>query len=101
MVSSFLTDVLQAVHAEDSSIPLGLICETKAELNRWRELPVAYVIPHWRLLGQELIHELRNAGKKIFVWTVNQEAKMRQFAEWGVDGIISDDTKRLGQTLIQ
>jgi glycerophosphoryl diester phosphodiesterase len=101
VVSSFLPDVLQAVHAEDSSIPLGLICETKAELNRWRELPVAYVIPHWRLLGQELIHELRNAGKKIFVWTVNQEVKMRQFAEWGVDGIISDDTKRLAQTLIQ
>jgi glycerophosphoryl diester phosphodiesterase len=100
VVSSFLPEVLQEVHAEDPSIPLGLICETKAELVRWRELPLACVIPHQALLRKKLIDEIRDAGKKIFVWTVNHPQKMKRFAEWEVDGIISDDTKLLCQTLI-
>ena len=42
---------------------------------------------------------MKGAGKKIIVWTVNDAAAMQQFAEWGVDGIISDETKLLVQTL--
>ena len=35
------------------------------------------------------------AGKKLLVWTVNDEMEMRRFAGLGVDGIISDDTRLL------
>lgn len=85
----------------DASIPLGLICETRAEFNRWPELPVEYVIPHYTLLRQDLIFEIKAAGKKILVWTVNAPADMKRFAQWGVDGIISDSPERLVRTLGQ
>src|SRR3974390_842411 len=39
VVSSFLPEVLQALHRKDSKIPLGLICETRVEQRRWKPLP--------------------------------------------------------------
>jgi glycerophosphoryl diester phosphodiesterase len=99
VVSSFLPEVLQAMHGLDASIPLGLICETRAEFGRWPESPVEYVIPHYKLLRQDLVSEMKTAGKKILVWTVNAPADMKRFAQWGVDGIISDNPKRLVLTL--
>ena len=101
MVSSFLPEVLQALHAEDSAIPLGLICETRAELSLWRRLPIEYVIPHHRLADAALIRKIRTAGKRMLVWTVNAPADMQRFAESGVDGIISDDTGLLRRLLTE
>ena len=101
VVSSFLPEVLQALHAEDSAIPLGLICETRAELSLWRRLPIEYVIPHHRLADAALIRKIRTAGKRMLVWTVNAPADMQRFAESGVDGIISDDTGLLRRLLTE
>jgi len=99
VVSSFLPSALRAVHAQDPSIPLGMICETKSQLTRWRQLPVNYVIVHHKLALRSVIYGLRSDGRKVLVWTVNGAASMRRLAKWGVDGIISDDTERLAQTL--
>lgn len=98
VVSSFLPEVIQGLHALDAAIPLGLICETRVELSRWRELPVEYVIPHSALVRQDLVADLKAAGKKILVWTVNLPADMERFAQWGVDGIISENPKLLADT---
>ena len=95
VVSSFLPEVLQAINGMDPILPLGLICETREELIHWTELPVEYLIPHYRLLGQDLIAESKDASRKVFVWTVNAVDDMRRFSEWGVDGIISDNPKLL------
>jgi len=35
----------------------------------------------------------------VLVWTVNEPADMVRFAEYGVEGIISDDTGLLCKTL--
>jgi len=100
VVSSFMPGVLKSLHAEDATIPLGLICETKTQLRLWSELPVEYVIPHHELVDPELLRRVKGAGKKVMVWTVNDPEEMRRFAGAGVDGIISDDTKLLCQTLV-
>jgi glycerophosphoryl diester phosphodiesterase len=99
VVSSFLPEVLQAVHAEDSGIPLGLICETNAQLREGDRLPVEYVIPHYTLVDDPLIRQFRNAGRKILAWTVNSPRDMQRLADSGVDGIISDNTSLLCRTL--
>jgi glycerophosphoryl diester phosphodiesterase len=93
VVSSFLPKVLRDLHALDQGVPLGLICETRVQLQAWSELPVDYVIVRYSLAGQRVIREIQDAGKKVFVWTVNNETTAKKFAEWGVDGIISDDTQ--------
>ena len=99
VVSSFLPEVLGSIHDLDAAIPLGLICETRAQLSRWPQLPVEYVIPQYKLVRHELIAKVKTAGKRILVWTVNLPADMKRFSKLGVDGIISDHPKRLVRTL--
>lgn len=99
VVSSFQPGALKSVRASDATIPLGLICESKTQLRLWSELPVQYVIPHCDLADPELVRKIKGAGKKVFVWTVNDPGDMQRFAEYGVDGIISDDTSLLCRTL--
>ena len=101
VVSSFLPEVLEGMRAEDSSIPLGLICETRAQLRCWNQLAIEYVMPQRKLVNPALIAQLKAAGKKILVWTINASADMRRLAKSGVDGIISDDTGLLCRTLAE
>lgn len=100
VVSSFLPQVLCAVREEDAAIPLGLICETAEQLDRWKEVSVAYVIPHHALITASLLTEVKAAAKKVLIWTVNKSAAMVRFRNLGVDGIISDDTDLLCRTII-
>jgi glycerophosphoryl diester phosphodiesterase len=95
VVSSFLPEVLTAVRAQAETVPLGLICERRSEVFRWNELPSEYVIPHHTLVTAALLRELKDAGKKCFVWTVNDAAGMARLRNLGVDGIISDETSLL------
>ncbi len=99
VVSSFLPEVLRGLNRADSALPLGLICETRAQLKLWRTLPVEYVIVRYSLAGQQLIGEMQQEKKKVLVWTVNNRVQMKKFADWSVDGIISDETRMLGETL--
>ena len=99
VVSSFLPEVLHTIHGLDAALPLGVICETRAEFSRWPELPIEYVIAQHALVRRGLIPEIKAAGKKILVWTVNVSADMKRFSKWGVDGLISDHPGRLARAL--
>ena len=98
VVSSFLPEVLTAIHDLDSAIPLGFLCETKEQLRAWRETPAEWVIPQFKLADRELVELVHGAAKKIMVWTVNRAESMREFAEWAVDAIITDETILLART---
>ena len=94
-ISSFLPSVVRKLHALDASLVLGTLAQTRWQLRRWRVMPATYVVPHYRLLSLRLVEKLHAAGKTVVTWTVNDQRLMRRFAEMGVDGIISDDTKLL------
>jgi glycerophosphoryl diester phosphodiesterase len=99
VVSSFLPEVLTAIDDLDPAIPLGFLCESRDQLRGWRQMPAEWVIPQFELADRELIKLVHAAGKRIMVWTVNRAERMREFAEWGVDAIISDETELLVQSL--
>ncbi len=96
VVSSFFPEVVKAV--AERRLVAGFVCETQRELARWKGLPGQYVIPHYKLVERRLVEEIHTAGRKVFVWTVNDERQMHRLAEWGVDAIISDDTALLART---
>lgn len=98
-ISSFLPSVVRRLHALDGSLILGTLAQTRWQLRRWRTLPVSYVVPHYRLLTPRLVERLHAAGKKVVTWTVNSPRHMLRAAQFGVDAIISDDTKLLLETL--
>src|ERR1051325_137058 len=99
VVSSFLPDVVMELKARSATVPAGIICEKASQLVRWRELPVQYVIVHYSLLTRRLINLIHDAGRKVFAWTVNDAKSMVRLKNWGVDGILSDDTQLLAKTL--
>jgi glycerophosphoryl diester phosphodiesterase len=99
VVSSFLPNVLIGLRNHNSSVPLGIICETRKQLSVWRDLPIEYVIAHQRLVNPELLRDAHAAGKAVFAWTVNKKASMIRLANSGIDGIISDKTDLLVATL--
>jgi len=99
VASSFSADVVKAL--AERGLVTGFICDTQRELARWTGLPGEYVIPHYKLIDRPLIEEIHASGRKAFTWTVNDERQMRRLAEWGVDGIISDDTALLAKAFSQ
>jgi glycerophosphoryl diester phosphodiesterase len=99
VVSSFLPDVLTSIHNLDPAIPLGFLCETADQLREWRQTPAQWVIPQFGLVEGKLVEHVHAAGKKIMVWTVNRAERMREFATWNVDAIISDETELLVRSL--
>jgi glycerophosphoryl diester phosphodiesterase len=99
VVSSFIPDVLLELKTRSAAIPLGIICEKPAQLESWLGLPVEYVIAHESLVDEQLIAEVRKAGRRLLVWTVNDRRGMIRAAKLGVEGIISDETELLVNTL--
>jgi glycerophosphoryl diester phosphodiesterase len=99
VVSSFLPEVLAALHDPGPAIPLGFLCETRDQLRGWRETPAEWVVPQLALADRELVELVHVAAKKIMVWTVNGAERTRKFAEWGVDAIITDETEMLVRSL--
>ncbi len=98
VVSSFLPEVLMELKARSAKIQTGIICDKPGLLACWRETNPEYVIPHYSLVTRKLVKEVHNENKKLFAWTVNSQTEMLRLADWGVDGIISDDTELLAQT---
>jgi glycerophosphoryl diester phosphodiesterase len=99
VVSSFLPEILLELRARSADVCLGFICDRKKSLDRWRDLPVEYVIPKHPLITSRLVQSVQAAGKTLLTWTVNDKKTMRRLADWGVDGIISDDPQLLAATL--
>jgi glycerophosphoryl diester phosphodiesterase len=98
VVSSFLPEVVMEFKARSATIPVGIICDSQAQLQRWHRLPVEFVIAHHRLVSEQLMHDVHAAGRKLFAWTVNDPASMLRLASWGIDAIISDQTELMVQT---
>jgi glycerophosphoryl diester phosphodiesterase len=101
MVSSFKPEALIAIYELKPEFPLGLICKTEQQLSIWGQVPLDVVIAHSLLVTEELRLLTANAGKQLYVWTVNRQSDMRRFGDMGVDGIISDDTALLAKTFGQ
>lgn len=99
-ISSFRPGVLREFHRMDPSLVLGTLSQTRWQLRRWDRLPVAYVLPQYRLLSRRLVEEIHAAKKLVVTWTVNRPRHMLRAVDIGVDGIISDDTKLLREILL-
>jgi len=98
VVSSFLSEVVMELKTRSQKIQAGIICDKPGQLACWRETNADYVIPHHSLVTLKLVKEVHSAGQKLLTWTVNDRKTMLRLADWGVDGIISDDTELLVQS---
>src|ERR1017187_10205577 len=57
------------------------------------QIPPSY--ESWQLVTPESVEFAHRIGLEVHVWTVNEEAEMRELLDMGVDGLISDYPRRL------
>jgi glycerophosphoryl diester phosphodiesterase len=98
VLSSFKRASLEAARDAAPHIPRGYLAE---ELGRtWRAdveaLGCVAVHPGWKLLTRQQVRDIKDAGLKALVWTVNEPERARELVAWGVDSIITDDPKTVG-----
>lgn len=58
---------------------------------RCREAKADFLVPHWRLLWFGFLDRARRENTPVFVWTVNEQRKIRKMLhDERIDGIITD-----------
>lgn len=68
---------------------IGLLAS--AALGQMWELDADFLAVNAATTSQQLIHESRAVGKKVYVWTVNDPLAMSAMISMGVDGLITDE----------
>ncbi|NLP11924.1 glycerophosphodiester phosphodiesterase [bacterium] len=100
MITSFDQATVEKVIELAPDLPAGLIFSetTKADVfaGPWPILSVRF-----SAVNEAFVVKARKAGKRIHVWTVNDEQKMRDLLALKVDGIITNYPDRLRKVLTE
>jgi glycerophosphoryl diester phosphodiesterase len=54
------------------------------------------LMAHWRLVTARLVRSVRAAGGELYVWTVDDVARIRTLEALGVSGVITNDPRLFG-----
>jgi glycerophosphoryl diester phosphodiesterase len=55
------------------------------------------LMAHWRLVSARLVEAVRGAGGELYVWTVDDLARLRALEALGVTGLITNDPRLFAQ----
>ncbi len=51
------------------------------------------IMAHWRVVTPRLVRAVREGGGELYVWTVDETARIAKLTAMGVDGIITNDPR--------
>lgn len=98
LLSSFSFDALEAAMQAAPELPRGLLLDEWHD--EWRTMTEALdcvsIHLNHRLLDAQRTAEIKRAGLKILVYTVNQPERARTLLAWGVDAICTDRIDIIG-----
>jgi glycerophosphoryl diester phosphodiesterase len=97
LISSFNEKILSSLRALDPRIRLGLLVSGRARgaVERAVALQCFSLHPEAIQTDRALVEEAHAQGLKVFPFTVNEPAQMKQLLALGVDGIYTDFPGRL------
>lgn len=92
LVSSFDEGALTLFHSLAPDIPIGLLLEKWNEnwLKKAQELNCYSVHLSKRITTLKRVLNIKTAGYKVFVYTVNRKRRAAKLLNWGVDALFSD-----------
>jgi glycerophosphoryl diester phosphodiesterase len=94
VVIGFDADALAHVHHLNPEIILGLSIECIPEAQDLAQqiatLRPAYLLPHFELANEALVHDMAAQGIQVIVWTLNEINDSLRMQQRGVAGIITD-----------
>jgi glycerophosphoryl diester phosphodiesterase len=88
----YTTDMLTAIPA------LAILTGYRAALPRRARAALLAgrydaIMAHWRVVTGALLRAVREGGGQLYVWTVDDAARIARLTEMGVDGIITNDPR--------
>ncbi len=100
VISSFVHSYLWEIREKAPRMAVAALVDCKGEIPvDWDTLAFpAYNLCAFRA-PHEWIRKLQNAGRRVNIWVVNDEAWMRHFINQGVNGIFTDYPQRLSRLL--
>ncbi|HNS52346.1 MAG TPA: glycerophosphodiester phosphodiesterase family protein [Anaerolineae bacterium] len=103
VISSFNRQAVLTVRQVDPRVPVGLLFDIDpfATLRPWpRNLARPEALhPYHRMLSRAYVRWAKWRGYRIHTWTVDDPARMRRLAEWGVEIVITNRPDLLAQVL--
>lgn len=96
IISSFNWDELRAMRTLNSEIRIAVLTgkDPLDALLVAKELNAEAINPHFELITRENVLEIKQAGYKIYTWTVNEPEDILSMKRHGVDGIITNFPER-------
>lgn len=98
LLSSFSYEALEAAQKATPELPRGLLLD-EWDAN-WRQMTTALncvsIHLNHQLLDEQRTAELKQAGLRILVYTVNDPERAHQLLQWGVDAICTDRIDVIG-----
>lgn len=91
ILSSFNHQTLVLAKKINPKIKTAALVMSVSDLQKIiNEIKPDAINPNYTFIKKFTIKKIHEAGLKINVWTVNDEASIKRLIEWGVDGIISN-----------
>lgn len=102
LISSFRRDTVDRCHQLAPHVPTAWLCFDTIDRTVLADLAATghrAVHPYVGFVTSELIADAHAAGLRVNTWTCNDAAQATQLAEWGVDGIVTDNIATISAAL--
>ncbi len=83
---------LAALQAARAALPARAATAVRS---RWCDA----IMAHWRLVTPRLVRHIQEADGELYVWTVDEAARIQELARLGVTGVITNDPRLFATAL--
>ncbi|MCB1632181.1 MAG: glycerophosphodiester phosphodiesterase [Pseudomonadales bacterium] len=96
-VTSFDRELLLALRDNAPQVPIGLVSDRSRPepLGLAQALGAGLLVLHWKLCVEKRLRAAHALGMQVSAWTVNDEARVRQLYQLGVDSVVTDYPARI------
>lgn len=97
LISSFKWNELREMRKQNPNVDIAILTEENPvnALPIAKELNAVAINPYFKNLDAEVVEQIKNAGLKIYTWTVNEPQDITAMKDLGVDGIITNYPERV------
>lgn len=97
IISSFNWDELRSMRKFNDSIAIAVLTEENPleAIDVAKELNAVAINPYFKNLNADVAKKIKQAGFKIYTWTVNEPEDIEAMTNLGVDGIITNFPERV------
>lgn len=98
VIGSFDPLIIEEIQLNGPEFPVIGIVEDRQMLEKFRRMPVKHMAIWYPLLSAGLIQQLHEEGIEVWTFTVDNPGLAKYLASLGIDGIITNDPRKIKQT---